>query len=78
MKKLIGILIIILGTIGGLYIGAWLMFIQPIIELCKNFDSGTVTGIIVGTTVLKCVFASSVGSIIVYVCNVIGTVVALD
>ena len=48
------------------------MFIKPIIEACKAFDSGTLTGMIVGVTVLKCIFASFVGSIIAYVGCLIG------
>ena len=78
MKKTIGAIIIILGILGGLYVGAWMMFIQPIIELCKNFDTGTVTGLMVGTTILKCIFASPIGSIIVYVCNLIGASMIYD
>lgn len=78
MKKLGNILYWILfsvSAIGGLYVGGWLMFIQPIIEACKHFDAGTLTGLIVGTTVLKCIFASAVGCIIVYVGSVIAALI---
>lgn len=64
------------GIIAGLYVGGWLMFIQPILEACKHFDAGTLTGLMVGTTVLKCVFASAVGSIIAYVSLLIAALVA--
>jgi hypothetical protein len=60
-------LFIIAGVVGGLYIGGWIMFIQPIIEACKHFDAGTLTGVMVGVTILKCIFASTVGSLIIYV-----------
>lgn len=66
MKKLLGALLIVIGIVGGLYVGGWMLFIQPIIAACKAFDSGTLTGVLVGVTVLKCVFASCVGSIIAY------------
>ena len=69
---IIGVLLIIAGIVGGLYVGGWLMFIKPIIEACKAFDAGTLTGMIVGVTVLKCIFASFVGSIIAYVGCLIG------
>jgi hypothetical protein len=36
MKKLLGLLFIIIGICGGLYVGGWLMFIQPIIDACKS------------------------------------------
>lgn len=64
VKAVIGLAIAILGVIGGIYVGGWLMFIQPILDACHHFDAGTLTGTIVGVTVLKCVFASAVGTII--------------
>lgn len=72
MKKLLGVLFIITGILGGLYVGGWLMFIQPIIDACKSFDAGTLTGTIVGVTVLKCIFASVVGGLIAWLGCVIG------
>lgn len=41
------------------------MFIQPIIEACKSFDAGTLTGAVVGSTIVKCALASFVTSIII-------------
>ena len=61
MITIIGFIFIITGAIGGLYVGGWLMFIEPILEACKAFDAGTLTGLVVGITVLKCFFASTVG-----------------
>lgn len=71
MKVIIGWIVLIGSIVGGLYVGGWVMFIQPIIEACMAFDAGTLTGLIVGTTVLKCVFASAVGGIIVWIGAVI-------
>lgn len=68
-------MLIVAGVVGGLYVGGWIMFIQPIIKACKAFDAGTLTGLIVGVTVLKCIFASAVGTIIGYVGVLIGTLV---
>ena len=70
-KVIIGWSVLIGSIVCGLYVGGWMMFIQPIIEACKAFDAGTLTGLIVGTTVLKCVFASAVGGIIVWIGAVI-------
>ena len=58
--------------IGALYVGGWLMFISPIIEACKTFDAGTLTGYIVGVTILKCIFAGTVGSLVAYFGTLIG------
>lgn len=67
VKTILGWIALIGGIASGVYVGGWLMFIQPIIEACKAFDAGTLTGLIVGTTVLKCVFASAVGWLIAYI-----------
>lgn len=64
IKVIIGVVSLIAGIFGSLYVGGWCMFIQPIIEACKAFDAGTLTGLMVGATVIKCVFAGCVGSLI--------------
>ena len=74
VKYMIGTLLVVAGVVGGLYVGGWIMFIQPIIEACKAFDAGTLTGLIVGVTVLKCIFATTVGSIIAYIGVFVGSV----
>lgn len=65
MTKVISWIILIGSILCGLYVGGWIMFIQPIIEACKHFDAGTLTGAIVGSTIVKCALASFVTSIIV-------------
>ena len=74
MKVIIGWVVFIGSIVLGAYVGGWLMFIQPIIEACKAFDAGTVTGLLVGITVLKCMFASMVGGIIIWVGSAIASV----
>ena len=73
--KVLGFLIAAFGIIGGLYVGVWLMFIQPILEACQAFDAGTLTGVTVGITVLKCIFASAVGWFIGYVGMAVGRLI---
>lgn len=73
MKYIISWIVLIGSVVCGVYVGGWLMFIQPIIEACKAFDAGTLTGLIVGTTVLKCIFASTVGALIVWIGSSIAT-----
>lgn len=75
MKEAIGYLLMIIGIAAGLYVGGWLMFIQPILEVCRCFDAGTLTGTIIGVTILKCVFSGAVGSIIAWLGVVLGSVV---
>ena len=74
MKQILAVLVFIAGIIGACYVGGWMMFISPIIEACKAFDAGTLTGTIIGITVLKCIFASPVASIIVGVSAVIAKI----
>lgn len=77
MKKFINIVSLIIfvgGIAAAIYVGGWSMFIQPIIEACKHFDAGTLTGVVIGTTVLKCIFASAVSSIIIYVSAFVASV----
>lgn len=73
MKQIFGILLIIISVLGGLYVGGWLMFVQPIIEVCKAIDTGTLTAMIVGGAVIKCFLASPVGVLIGYIGTFIGT-----
>lgn len=72
IKLIIAIVLILLGIAGGLYVGAWLMFIKPIIACCVAFDAGALTAVMVGKTVLKCIFAGFVGWMIFIVLGAIG------
>lgn len=68
MRRIIFGWIVLVGSIAsGIYVGGWLMFIKPILDVCSAFDAGTITGLLVGISVLKCLFASVVGWLIVYV-----------
>ena len=73
--KIVGTVIIIACIICAAYVGGWLMFIQPILDACNHFDNGTLTGTIVGITVIKCAFASLVGSVIALIGVSIGSLV---
>ena len=55
----------IISVLAGLYVGGWLMFIRPIMTACAMFDAGTLTAVIIGKTVLSCLFAGIVGTVIV-------------
>ena len=72
VRKIIGTLIIAGGCGYALYLAGWSMFIKPIVDCCKAFDSGSLTGLMIGTSVLKCIFAGPVGCIVAYVSIIIG------
>ena len=78
MKRFIGNLIILAGILGGAYVGGWLMFIKPIIEACKAFDAGILTGLMIGTTIIKMLLAGTVGCAIYYIGVIIGCAFLTD
>nr|WP_142411428.1 hypothetical protein [Clostridium sp. Marseille-P7770] len=67
----IALIIWVFGVILSLYVGGWLMFVKPIIACCIAFDTGTLTGTMIGISVLKCIFGSAVGGTIFLICHVI-------
>lgn len=71
MRGIIAIIIWVIGAALGLYVGGWLMFVKPIITCCAAFDAGTLTGMMIGTSVLKCIFGSAIGGTIFLICHVI-------
>ena len=73
----IGTLVLIISIILGLYVGGWIMFIQPIINVAKAFDSGVLTGSMIITSIVKCIFASPVGGFIYFIGNLICSVLLM-
>lgn len=67
IEEIISIGVVIIFAIAGLYVGGWLMFAQPILDMCIQLDAGTLTATVVGITILKCIFASTVGTIVFFV-----------
>lgn len=78
IKLIIAIVLILLGIVVGLYVGAWLMFIKPIIACCVAFDAGTLTAVMIGKTVLKCVFASFIAGIIIFIFSTVSGILLSD
>ena len=76
MKKnilaILGIIFILGGALGGVYVGGYCMFIKPIIEACLAFNAGTLTGLMLGITALKCAFATTIGTLIAMAGYIIG------
>ena len=74
MKKLLGFLFTVGGVLLGLYVGGWLLFVKPIIDVCYAIDNHTISAIVIGIAVIKCIFASLVGVLIGYLGIVIGII----
>lgn len=72
--NIVGWLLFLGGIAGSLYIGGWLMFIKPIINVTQAFDAGTLTGLLIAKTVLKCIFASFTGWLIFYVSTLLSAI----
>jgi hypothetical protein len=65
LRLILAIAFTIAGFAGAIYVGVWLMFIKSIMTACAAFDAGCLTATLVGITVLKCVFAGTVGSLFI-------------
>ena len=61
IRNFIGLLVVLMSWVLGAYVGIWQLFIHPIITACQAFDAGTLTGTLIGVTVIKCIFSGSIG-----------------
>lgn len=78
IRTILAILVFAVGLILAVYFGLWVMFIKPIMAACAAFDAGTLTGVIIGKTILKCIFASAAASVILTVFAWIAKIIAED
>ena len=75
-RTTLGVILFIIGILLACYVGGWLLFIQPIIGCCIAFDSGTLTALMVGITIIKAIGASAAAVIIIMLSAFIGTLVS--
>lgn len=75
MKKIIGILIAIVGIALGIYVGAWLMFIGGIMQIVNSINPVNVLGIALG--IARIVFCE-IGVLIANLGVVIGSEIGLS
>ena len=73
IKVILAVLIFFGGIVAAIYFGLWVMFIKSILTACAAFDAGTLTATLVGWTVIKCLLASAVSSLIVWITTTIST-----
>ncbi len=76
MRNNLAIIVVIIGIGLSLYVGIWLMLIEPIVSCCIAFDTGTLTGIMIGVSVIKCIFSNPVGLIILHTAIKIAAIIA--
>lgn len=75
MKKVIGILIAIIGIILGIYVGIWLMLAGGIIQIVNSINPINGLGIALG--ILRIIFCE-VGGFIVWLGIAIGSAIGLS
>lgn len=75
MRNILALIVFALGVILAAYTGGWVLFIKPIIEACKALDSGNLTALTVGVTVIKCVFAGTVAGLIIWLTSLIAGII---
>lgn len=75
MKKIIGILIAIVGIALGIYVGVWLMFIGGITQIVNSINPVNGLGIAFG--IARIVFCE-IGGLIVLLSVVIGSAIGLS
>lgn len=71
IRWILAILVFAVGIILAIYFGLWVMFVEPIMAACAAFDAGTLTGTVIGATVLKCIFSGVVATVIIFVSTLI-------
>lgn len=75
MKKIIGILIVIVGIALGIYVGAWLMFIGGITQIVNSINPVNGLGIALG--IARIVFCE-IGGFIAWLGVAIGSSIGLS
>ena len=74
MKKIIGIIMAILGIAGGIYVGFWLMFVGGISQIINSINPVDGLGIAIG--IAKIVFCE-IGGFIAWLGIAIGSFIGL-
>ena len=76
MKSTIAMIVFFIGCLLGLYVGGWMMFLKPIINAVTMYDAGILTGAIIFWTVIKCIFAGFVGTVIACIGLIIASIIS--
>ena len=77
IRGIIGLFVMILSVLSGLYIGLYEMIIMTLFKLNIAYNSNTVTWIMVSFSLIKLVFAIPVFLFIVYIGFCFGTIIII-
>lgn len=66
MKTILSIILMIISGILAIYVGGWLMFIMPIVDIINTIKNG-VDAMIIGISIFKMLFASFVAWLILVI-----------
>jgi len=78
LKTILGISMMVIGAVLGIYVGIWLLFIQAILILGNGIDAHTLTATIVFANLLKIFFSGYVGIFIGFIFTTIGAMFLND
>lgn len=78
MGKLIGLVVGICGIVYGIYFGFWVMFIGGLVDIIDTIKAPVTSASIIGFGVLKMMFASFIGALIVWVSVALGGLIGLS
>lgn len=72
MKKILGVTLIIVGVLLGIFIGTWLLFIGGIVQTIDAVRATPTQSLEVGIGILRAVVGAPIGFGIIYVCTFFG------
>ncbi len=70
MKFWLGLVLVIVGAVLGVYVGLYLMFVKGIIQIVNSINPLVPAGIAWG--IVKVIFANLVGGLIAFICLIPG------
>ena len=63
-KMILGMISYCLGFVFALYVGGWILFIQPIIELFEAYQKGTIGVLLVAVCIIKIVLSTTIAGFV--------------
>ncbi len=75
MKNLLALLFLILGVVGGLYVGCYEFFIKGIVLLIETLKTTPINSFLVALGIFKILFASFFGWLTFALCFMIAQVI---
>lgn len=73
VRTILGCLILAAGVLGGLYVGLWLTFAQPLLDLCELYEVGALTVVHVARAIVGGILGFFGGWILFFISLIIGS-----